>query len=209
MNLLTATVKLGAEPAILESALGAEYWTRLATIPQSQVQIKLFCHPGNTERAERLKNQSSAFVSGMVLFTADLSKPLGLVVDQLEIEPSFSVNQAVLGNAYFLKKEPQTKANGSVSVRIGTTLDNGTDSLYLYMEADQSRAEKVLDRYKAGRALTVVGQLREYRGGQRSQDDQPYRAISCMNFSTRAERGVSSSSGGRPSLDPLPDTSAY
>lgn len=208
MNLLTATVKLGSEPATLESALGGEYWTRLATIPQSQVQIKLFCHPGNTERAERLKNQSTAFVTGMVLFTSDLSKPLGLVVDQLEVDPGFSINQAVLGNAYFLKKEPQTKANGSVSVRIGTTLDNGNDSLYLFMEVEQSRAEKVLDRYKAGRSLTVVGQLREYRGGKRSDDDQPYRAISCLNFSTRAERS-GAGAAGRPPLDPLPDTSAY
>jgi hypothetical protein len=144
----------------------------------------------------------------MLIFTEDLAKPIGLVVDQVEKDPGFRVNQCVLGNAYFTKKEPVTKPSGTTSVRIGTTLDNGNDSLYLFMEVDQSRYDKLVDRYRSGRSLTVVGAIREYHGGKRDENDQPYRAIVATNFSTRAEQ-AKGGGGGRPPIDPLPDCNAY
>jgi hypothetical protein len=212
MNLLYATVELSADEAELQNALGGEYLVRNATIPgggeDNSVKLKVFCHPGNKPRAERFKTQSKAFVTGMLIFTEDLSKPIGLVVDQVEKDPGFRVNQCVLGNAYFTKKEPTTKASGTTSVRIGTTLDNGNDSLYLFMEVDQSRYDKLMERYRSGRSLTVVGSIREYHGGKRDENDQPYRAIVATNFSTRAEQ-PKGGGGGRPVVDPLPDCNAY
>ena len=213
MNLLYATVELSTDEAELQQALGGEYLVRSATIPgggdDNSVQLKIFCHPANKPRAERFKTQSKAFVSGMIMFTNDLSKPIGLVADVVEKDPGFNINQCVLGNAYFTKKEPQTKPSGLTLTRIGTTMDNGDDSLYLQMETDQTRFDKLTERYRSGRALTVIGTLREYHGGKRDESDQPYRAIVATNFSTRAESAKGSGGGGRPQIDPLPDTNAY
>jgi len=118
-------------------------------------------------------------------------------------------NQVVLGNAFFGSDEIKERRNGTVAVKIGTTLDNSSVTTWLFLEAHESRLKKLTDRVRKGRAICVQGYIREYR---KDDSDSPYRAIVATDFSTRQEQPrkstnpqSSGSAAGYTEVDPTPD----
>ena len=218
MNFIAATVELRdfiTEPI---KAYGLDYCGANAVVPgngsASEVRFRVLCYnrPGpKLEAFGSWKPGTRALITGNIVFSDDTSKPLDLIVTTIEqnIPADMYCNQVVLGNAFFGSDEIKERKNGTIAIKIGTTLDNSDVTTWLFMELHESRKKKLQDRVRKGRGICIHGYLREYR---KEGDTSPYRAIVANDFSTRKERERSNGNGkaqgqarGYAETDPVPD----
>ena len=120
-------------------------------------------------------------------------------------------NQVVLGNAFFGSDEIKERKNGSIAIKVGTTLDNSDVTTWLFMELHESRKSKLQDRVRKGRGICIHGYIREYR---KDGDTSPYRAIVANDFCySQGKRAIwrgslttgSAKGYGSADVDPTPD----
>lgn len=218
MNFIAATVELkslGTDPV---NAYGLEYQYADAVVPAgsgaSEVRLRLLCYNRPGAKLEALggwKVGNRALITGNLVFSEDTSKPLDLIITTIEcnVPKDMYCNQVVLGNAFFGSNEIKERKNGTVAVKIGTTLDNSDTTTWLYLETHETRKSKLDARIRKGRAICVQGYIREYR---RDDSDSSYRAIVATDFSTRKDRersggaaNASGSAAGYAEVDPTPD----
>ena len=218
MNFIAATVELKDFIGDPINAYGLDYCGANAVMPAnnsgSETKFRVLCYDRQGPKLERFlqwKAGARALITGNLLFSEDTSMPYDLIVTtiELEIPAEMYCNQVVLGNAFFGSDEIKERANGTVAVKIGTTLDNSEVTNWLYMEANESLKKKLTARIRKGRSICVHGYVREYR---RDGDGSPYRAIVTTDFTTRKEQakstGRKSSTGnaaGYTETDPTPD----
>ena len=220
MNFIAATVELKSFVSDPIKAYGLDYRGANAVIPASngdnEVQLRVLCYNRQGPKLDALldwKVGTRAFITGYLLFSEDTSQPLDFLVTTFEpnIPQDMYCNQVVLGNAFFGSDEIKERKNGSVSIKIGTTLDNADVTTWLFMELHESRRRKLSDRVRKGRGICVHGYIRQYR---KEGDTSPYRAIVANDFSTRKERertqGSNKATGsakgyGPADVDPTPD----
>ena len=220
MNFIAATVELRETSSDTVNAYGLEYRSANAVIPASngdnEVKLRVLCYNRSGPKLDAVldwKVGTRAFVTGYLMFSDDTSQPLDFLVTTFEpnIPQDMYCNQVVLGNAFFGSDEIKERNNGTLAIKIGTTLDNADVTTWLFMELHESRKRKLNDRVRKGRGICVHGYLREYR---KEGDTSPYRAIVANDFSTRKERersgGSSKATGsakgyGAADVDPTPD----
>ena len=218
MNFIAATVELRSHTPDSINAYGLDYIGADATVPSGssngEVKLRLLCYDREGPKRDAFTNWKQgtrALITGYVVFSEDTSQPLDLLVTTIEpnIPQDMYCNQVVLGNAFFGSDEVKERKNGTVAIKIGTTLDNSDVTTWLFMELHESRKKKLQDRVRKGRGICIHGYLREYR---KEGDTSPYRAIVANDFSTRKERersnGNSKAQGqarGYAETDPVPD----
>ena len=219
MNFIVATIELRSHSTDTIDAYGLEYRGANAAVPgnssDSEVRFRLLCY--NREGAKLTafkdwKEGTRALVTGNLVFSDDPTEPLDLIISTLEcnIPKDMYCNQVVLGNTFFGSDEVKERKNGSLAVKIGTTLDNSEVTTWLFMETHSSRRKKLDDRVRKGRAICVQGYLREYR--KEGDGGSPYRAIVTSDFTTRLDRkkseknpAANTTAAGYAETDPLPD----
>ena len=218
MNFIAATVELRSHTPDSINAYGLDYIGADAAVPSGssngEVKLRLLCYDREGPKRDAFTNWKQgtrALITGYVVFSEDTSQPLDLLVTTIEpnIPQDMYCNQVVLGNAFFGSDEVKERKNGTVAIKIGTTLDNSDVTTWLFMELHESRKKKLQDRVRKGRGICIHGYLREYR---KEGDTSPYRAIVANDFSTRKERersnGNSKAQGqarGYAETDPVPD----
>ena len=218
MNFIAATVELRAHSTDSINAYGLSYIGADAAVPSGssngEVKLRLLCYDREGAKRDAFtdwKQGTRALITGYVVFSEDTSQPLDLLVTTIEpnIPQDMYCNQVVLGNAFFGSDEIKERKNGTIAIKIGTTLDNSDVTTWLFMELHESRKKKLQDRVRKGRGICIHGYLREYR---KEGDTSPYRAIVANDFSTRKERersnGNSKAQGqarGYAETDPVPD----
>ena len=218
MNFIAATIELRSFIADPINAYGLDYCGANAVVPAgsgaSEVQLRILCY--NREGAKLSlfkdwKEGTRALITGNLVFSDDVSKPLDLIVTTIEpsIPDNVYCNQVVLGNAFFGSNEIKDRKNNQVAVKIGTTLDNSDIVTWLFLETHESRKKKLTDRIRKGRPICVQGYLREYR---KEGGDSPYRAIVASDFTTRKDKErtqrnpqTNGSAAGYTEVDPTPD----
>lgn len=218
MNFIAASVELRSPIADPINAYGFEYCGADAVVPAgsgaSEVQLRLLCYNAEGGKLTSFKNWkpgTRALITGYINFSDDPAKPLDVVVTTIEpnIPSNMYCNQVVLGNAYFASNDIKENKVGSITTRIGTTLDNSDVKTWLMLETHKSREKKLRERHRQGRPICVHGYLREWR---KDDSDSPYRAIVSNDFTTRKDREQtkkSPSTGGTASgydeIDPAPE----
>ena len=220
MNFIAATVELRQTIQDPINAYGLEYRGLDAVLPASngnnEVKLRVLCYnrPGpKLDSVLDWKVGNRALITGYLMFSDDTSQPMDFLVTTFEpnIPQDMYCNQVVLGNAFFGSDEIKERKNGSLAIKIGTTLDNADVTTWLYMELHESRKRKLHDRVRKGRGICVHGYLREYR---KEGDTSPYRAIVANDFSTRKDRERSDSTSkatgsakgyGPADVDPTPE----
>ena len=218
MNFIAATVELRNHITDPINAYGLDYIGADAAVPSGssngEVKLRLLCYDRQGAKRDAFtdwKQGTRALITGYVVFSEDTSQPLDLLVTTIEpnIPQDMYCNQVVLGNAFFGSDEIKERKNGTIAIKIGTTLDNSDVTTWLFMELHESRKKKLQDRVRKGRGICVHGYLREYR---KEGDTSPYRAIVANDFSTRKERERSNGNGkaqgqarGYAETDPVPD----
>ena len=218
MNFIAAPVELRSHTPDSINAYGLDYIGADAAVPSGssngEVKLRLLCYDREGPKRDAFTNWKQgtrALITGYVVFSEDTSQPLDLLVTTIEpnIPQDMYCNQVVLGNAFFGSDEVKERKNGTVAIKIGTTLDNSDVTTWLFMELHESRKKKLQDRVRKGRGICIHGYLREYR---KEGDTSPYRAIVANDFSTRKERersnGNSKAQGqarGYAETDPVPD----
>ncbi len=218
MNFIAATIELRSFISDPINAYGLDYCGANAVVPAgsgaSEVQLRILCY--NREGAKlslfkEWKEGTRALITGNIVFSDDVTKPLDLIVTTIEpsIPDNVYCNQVVLGNAFFGSNEIKDRKNDQVAVKIGTTLDNSDIVTWLFLETHESRRKKLTDRIRSGRAICVQGYLREYR---KDGSDSPYRAIVASDFTTRKDKErtqrnpqTNGSAAGYSEVDPTPD----
>ena len=218
MNFIAATIELRSFISDPINAYGLDYYGANAVVPAgsgaSEVQLRILCY--NREGAKlslfkEWKEGTRALITGNIVFSDDVTKPLDLIVTTIEpsIPDNVYCNQVVLGNAFFGSNEIKDRKNDQVAVKIGTTLDNSDIVTWLFLETHESRRKKLTDRIRSGRAICVQGYLREYR---KDGSDSPYRAIVASDFTTRKDKErtqrnpqTNGSAAGYSEVDPTPD----
>ena len=219
MNFIAATVEFKSPINDPINAYGLDYRGADAVVPAgssgSEVKLRLLCYDRAGAKLTTFRDWkpgTRALITGNIVFSDDTSKPLDLIVTTIEtnIPQEMYCNQVVLGNAFFGSDEIKERRNGTVAVKIGTTLDNSSVTTWLYLETHESRKNKLTERCRKGRAICVQGYLREYR--KDDSGDSPYRAIVATDFSTRQEQPRKStnpqsngSAAGYTEVDPTPD----
>ena len=218
MNFIAATIELRdfiGEPI---NAYGLDYCGADAVVPgnngASEVRLRVLCFDRQGPKLQSFmdwKPGTRALITGSIVFSDDVSKPLDLIVTTIEqnIPKDMYCNQVVLGNGFFASDEIKERKNGIVATKIGTTLDNTDVTTWLFLELNEQRKQKLTDRIRKGRAICVQGYLREYR---KDDSDSPYRAIVANDFSTRKElprsngsRTQTGKAAGYSEVDPTPD----
>ena len=218
MNFIAATVELRNHITDSINAYGLDYIGADAAVPSGssngEVKLRLLCYDREGAKRDAFtdwKQGTRALITGYVVFSEDTSQPLDLLVTTIEpnIPQDMYCNQVVLGNAFFGSDEIKERKNGTIAIKIGTTLDNSDVTTWLFMELHESRKKKLQDRVRKGRGICIHGYLREYR---KEGDTSPYRAIVANDFSTRKERERSNGNGkaqgqarGYAETDPVPD----
>ena len=218
MNFIAATVELRNHITDSINAYGLDYIGADAAVPSGssngEVKLRLLCYDREGAKRDAFTNWKQgtrALITGYVVFSEDTSQPLDLLVTTIEpnIPQDMYCNQVVLGNAFFASDEVKERKNGTIAIKIGTTLDNSDVTTWLFMELHESRKNKLQDRVRKGRGICIHGYLREYR---KEGDTSPYRAIVANDFSTRKERERSNGNGkaqgqarGYAETDPVPD----
>jgi hypothetical protein len=218
MNFIAATVELRNHITDSINAYGLDYIGADAAVPSGssngEVKLRLLCYDREGAKRDAFTNWKQgtrALITGYVVFSEDTSQPLDLLVTTIEpnIPQDMYCNQVVLGNAFFASDEVKERKNGTIAIKIGTTLDNSDVTTWLFMELHESRKKKLQDRVRKGRGICIHGYLREYR---KEGDTSPYRAIVANDFSTRKERERSNGNGkaqgqarGYAETDPVPD----
>ena len=218
MNFIAATVELRNHITDSINAYGLDYIGADAAVPSGssngEVKLRLLCYDREGAKRDAFTNWKQgtrALITGYVVFSEDTSQPLDLLVTTIEpnIPQDMYCNQVVLGNAFFGSDEVKERKNGTIAIKIGTTLDNSDVTTWLFMELHESRKKKLQDRVRKGRGICIHGYLREYR---KEGDTSPYRAIVANDFSTRKERERSNGNGkaqgqarGYAETDPVPD----
>ena len=218
MNFIAATVELRNHITDSINAYGLDYIGADAAVPSGssngEVKLRLLCYDREGAKRDAFTNWKQgtrALITGYVVFSEDSSQPLDLLVTTIEpnIPQDMYCNQVVLGNAFFASDEVKERKNGTIAIKIGTTLDNSDVTTWLFMELHESRKKKLQDRVRKGRGICIHGYLREYR---KEGDTSPYRAIVANDFSTRKERERSNGNGkaqgqarGYAETDPVPD----
>ena len=188
MNFIAATIELRSFITDPINAYGLDYCGADAVVPAgsgaSEVKLRILCY--NREGAKLSlykdwKEGTRALITGNLVFSDDVSKPLDLIVTTIEpsIPDNVYCNQVVLGNAFFGSNEIKERKNNQVAVKIGTTLDNSDIVTWLFLETHESRKKKLTDRIRSGLPICVQGYLREYR---KDGGDSPYRAIVASDF---------------------------
>ncbi len=218
MNFIAATIELRSFISDPINAYGLDYCGANAVVPAgsgpSEVQLRILCY--NREGAKlslfkEWKEGTRALITGNIVFSDDVTKPLDLIVTTIEpsIPDNVYCNQVVLGNAFFGSNEIKDRKNDQVAVKIGTTLDNSEIVTWLFLETHESRRKKLTDRIRSGRPICVQGYLREYR---KDGGDSPYRAIVASDFTTRKDKErtqrnpqTNGSAAGYSEVDPTPD----
>ena len=218
MNFIAATIELRSFISDPINAYGLDYCGANAVVPAgsgaSEVQLRILSD--NREGAKlslfkEWKEGTRALITGNIVFSDDVTKPLDLIVTTIEpsIPDNVYCNQVVLGNAFFGSNEIKDRKNDQVAVKIGTTLDNSDIVTWLFLETHESRRKKLTDRIRSGRAICVQGYLREYR---KDGSDSPYRAIVASDFTTRKDKErtqrnpqTNGSAAGYSEVDPTPD----
>ena len=180
----------------------------------SEVRFRVLCYDRQGPKLQSFldwKPGTRALVTGNIVFSADTSKPLDLIVTTIEqnIPADMYCNQVVLGNAFFGDDQIKERKNGMIATKIGSTLDNSDVTTWLYLELHEQSKPKLSKRIRKGRPICIQGYLREYR---KDNDDSPYRAIVGTDFSTRKElaktggsRTQTGSAAGYAEVDPTPD----
>ena len=218
MNFIAATVELRNHITDSINAYGLDYIGADAAVPSGssngEVKLRLLCYDREGPKRDAFTNWKQgtrALITGYVVFSEDTSQPLDLLITTIEpnIPQDMYCNQVVLGNAFFGSDEVKERKNGTIAIKIGTTLDNSDVTTWLFMELHESRKKKLQDRVRKGRGICIHGYLREYR---KEGDTSPYRAIVANDFSTRKERERSNGNGkaqgqarGYAETDPVPD----
>ena len=218
MNFIAATIELRSFISDPINAYGLDYCGANAVVPAgsgaSEVQFRILCY--NREGAKlslfkEWKEGTRALITGNIVFSDDVTKPLDLIITTIEpsIPDNVYCNQVVLGNAFFGSNEIKDRKNDQVAVKIGTTLDNSEIVTWLFLETHESRRKKLTDRIRSGRPICVQGYLREYR---KDGSDSPYRAIVASDFTTRKDKErtqrnpqTNGSAAGYSEVDPTPD----
>jgi len=218
MNFIAATIELRSFITDPINAYGLDYCGADAVVPAgsgaSEVKLRILCY--NREGAKLSlykdwKEGTRALITGNLVFSDDVSKPLDLIVTTIEpsIPDNVYCNQVVLGNAFFGSNEIKERKNNQVAVKIGTTLDNSDIVTWLFLETHESRKKKLTDRIRSGRPICFQGYLREYR---KDGGDSPYRAIVASDFTTRKDKErtqrnpqTNGSAAGYSEVDPTPD----
>ena len=114
MNFIAATIELRSFIADPINAYGLDYCGADAVVPAgsgaSEVQLRILCY--NREGAKLSlfkdwKEGTRALITGNLVFSDDVSKPLDLIVTTIEpsIPDNVYCNQVVLGNAFFGSNE--------------------------------------------------------------------------------------------------------
>ena len=218
MNFIAATVELRSHTPDSINAYGLDYIGADAAVPSGssngEVKLRLLCYDREGPKRDAFTNWKQgtrALITGYVVFSEDTSQPLDLLITTIEpnIPQDMYCNQVVLGNAFFGSDEIKERKNGTIAIKIGTTLDNSDVTTWLFMELHESRKKKLQDRVRKGRGICIHGYLREYR---KEGDTSPYRAIVANDFSTRKERERTNGNGkaqgqahGYAETDPVPD----
>jgi len=218
MNFIAATIELKSFIGDKINAYGLSYCGADGVVPagnsNGEVRIRLLCYDKQGPKLQAFENWKTgnrALITGNLAFGDDPSAPLDLIVSTIEtnVPKDMYINQVVLGNAFFGSDEIKTQKSGNISIKVGTTLDNKDDTIWLYMETDQARKKKLNERVRKGRQICIQGYLREYR---KDDSDSPYRAIVASDFTTRKERERANSNpqtnataAGYSELDPTPD----
>lgn len=194
MNFIAATVEIASHNDTPVFDYGLEYAEAAAIIPStnqaSTVLLRLLCYNGSGAKKDLFKSAqpgTRVLVTGSLCFGSDPSQPMDLIITTIEpsIPSNMYCNQVVLGNAFFGSDEIKTRKNGSLAVKIGTTMDDSDVSTWLFLETDANKRPKLEKRIRTGRAICVQGYFREYR---KEDADSPYRAIVASDFTTRKER---------------------
>ena len=217
MNFIVASIELKEKEQDSTLVYGHKYLVAHAVIPTgnaaTEVRLRLLCYE-NSGKAQAFKDWaegSRALVSGDLVFGEDTNAPLDVIISKLETNVAADTycNQILLGNAFFASNDVKTRNNGTVAVKVGTTLDNSETTTWMFLEFDPSRKGKIDSRIRSGRELVARGHLREYR---KQDSEGSYRALVCDDFTTRKDRGSSGSSRkaedakkGYAGPDPLPD----
>ena len=220
MNFIAASIEL-KENTDQVAVYGNNYVSATGIVANgdgnNEVRFRLLCYDGEGKKLSSFlawKPNTNALITGELVFSGDMSKPLDLLITTIEtnVPQDLYCNQVVMGSAYFAGKEIKERANGTLAVYCGTTMDNSDVKTFFWMESNPSRKTKLDDRFRRGRQVCIQGYLREYRPN--NDTDQPYRAIVCQNFTTRKDRektaGATPKTGsatgyGADDLDPTPD----
>ena len=218
MNFIAATIELRSHIEDSISAYGLDYCGANAVVPgsnsASEVQLRVLCYNRSGAKLSLFKEWkpgTRALITGNIVFSDDMTKPLDVIVTTIEpsIPNDVYCNQVVLGNAFFASDEIKDRKNNQVAVKIGTSLDNSDIVTWLHLETHESRKQKLQSRIRKGRPICVQGYLREYR---KDDSDSPYRAIVASDFTTRKDREKSNknpqtngSAAGYAEVDPTPD----
>ena len=218
MNFIAATIELRSFITDPINAYGLDYCGADAVIPggndSSEVRLRILCYNragAKLSAFESWKPGTRALITGTIVFTDDYTKPLDLVITTIEpnVPADMYCNQVVLGNAFFASDEIKERRNGSVAVKIGTSLDDSDIVTWLHLETHESRKQKLEQRLRKGRPICVQGYIREYR---KDDNDSPYRAIVASDFTTRKETkrtqrssNQNGSAAGYTEIDPTPD----
>ena len=218
MNFIAASIELRSFIQDPINAYGLDYCGADAVVPAgsgaSEVQLRVLCYDREGAKLSLFKDWkpgTRALITGNLVFSDDVSKPLDLIISTIEpsIPNDMYCNQVVLGNAFFGDDQVKERRNSMVATKIGTTLDNADVTTWLYMELHESRKQKLADRIRKGRPICVQGYLREYR---KDDTDSPYRAIVAADFTTRKElaksgggKAQTGSAVGYSEIDPTPD----
>ena len=218
MNFIAATVELRDFIGDPIHDYGLDYCGANAVVPSngsaSEVRFRVLCYDRQGPKLQSFldwKPGTRALVTGNIVFSADTSKPLDLIVNTIEqnIPADMYCNQVVLGNAFFGDDQIKERKNGMIATKIGSTLDNSDVTTWLYLELHEQSKPKLSKRIRKGRPICIQGYLREYR---KDDDDSPYRAIVGTDFSTRKElaktggsRTQTGSAAGYTEIDPTPD----
>ena len=218
MNFIAASIELRSFIQDPINAYGLDYCGADAVVPAgsgaSEVQLRVLCYDREGAKLSLFKDWkpgTRALITGNLVFSDDVSKPLDLIISTIEpsIPNDMYCNQVVLGNAFFASDEIRDRRNNQVAVKIGTYLDNSDIVTWLFLETHESRKKKLTDRLRKGRPICVQGYLREYR---KEDSDSPYRAIVASDFTTRKDREqtkrnpqTNGSAAGYTEVDPTPD----
>ena len=219
MNFIAASIELKTHTDRV-SAYGLNYLSADAVVAggngNNEVRFRLLCFDKEGDKLSSFlawKPNTRALITGNIVFSNEIGQPLDLIITTLEtnVPQDLFCNQVVLGNAFFRDGEYKERDNGTLAVKIGSTLDNSDITTWLFMETHSSRKAKLDDRIRKGRPVCISGYLREYR---KDGENSPYRAIVAQDFTTRKEREKAASRGpatGQAAgysdndLDPTPD----
>ena len=200
MNNIVAAVKLENHATSPINEYGIQFMAADALIPgdtpSSDVRLRLLCFNQLGPRLETFggwEPGKKCLITGSIVFTDEKKDRLDVIVSTITpgIPDTTYVNQVSLGSAFFGTGFDQIKVQktGNLAISIGILMDESDTKTWLSLECHESRKQKLQERARKGRPLSVVGSIREYRTDDRPT---PYRAIICHDFSTRKEAPKSS-----------------